>query len=168
MSDSDETNKVNELNGIDEGEEDNSSSLLLSYPELNFTKKFYSNDGGSFEISLYGDLGPGSNPVARLVNISHDIPLNILMFSDCHFPFHDIKAVDIFLKCCQVMKHDLLVCGGDTLDMYGLSTFSKEQNKIRRSLDFEIKCFREFCQKLRYITQKPLLFLFGNHMDRYQ
>jgi predicted phosphodiesterase len=50
-------------------------------------------------------------------------PTKIAILADAHCPFHDVAAVEAFLKA--EAGADLCILGGDTMDMYGVSRFTK-------------------------------------------
>lgn len=90
----------------------------------------------------------------------------ILYVPDPHAPYEDKKAVALVDKIAKDLCFDDLVCGGDLCDMYQISAFGKDHDRL--PLDQEIQGARDLRAKMdawpgvkrKYIT-------FGNHEDRW-
>ena len=121
-----------------------------------------------FSISIIGDMTPSSNPEHRRMFLNSEKPLTILMFTDAHFPYNDEDAVNCFLRAVKSLPHDIVLNGGDTLDVSGLSKYGKEtSDEFNRHLGTEISGYLTFAEQLKDSTDKPVITLFGNHMRRY-
>ena len=121
------------------------------------------------EIAISGDTESGSNPNDRTMFINSNKVLKILMFTDTHFPFHDSRAIDCFLRAAELLPHDIIINGGDTLDIYGLSKYGKDPSlAFSKNLKQECRDWRAFATKLNAISPDSEKFnIFGNHMERY-
>jgi hypothetical protein len=91
-----------------------------------------------------------------------------LVFSDVHFPFQDPRVVDRLLWFSRMLKPDGVIAGGDTLDFYELSRFSKDpRRKTDTSLNNELRQARTFLRSLKNGTgARWLVWMDGNHEAR--
>lgn len=92
---------------------------------------------------------------------------NILIISDLHIPYHNIKAVTTALKYGKDKKVNCIVINGDLMDFHQVSRFVKDPRK--RSHVQEIEAGIEFLGILRKTFKHvPIYWLFGNHDIRYE
>lgn len=91
---------------------------------------------------------------------------NILILSDIHLPYHDVKALELAIEYGLEHKINCVYLNGDTLDFYQCSRFIKD----RRLRDFagEIEMGREFLRILKETFDCPIYFKIGNHEKRYE
>lgn len=126
------------------------------------------NTGQNFTTTIIGDLTPGSNPEHRSLYLSFDKPLTFLMFTDAHFPFNDPLATDCALRVIEALPHDIILNGGDTLDCHGLSKYGKDNaNEFAINQATELQSWLAFAERVKLVSDKPMLSLFGNHVVRY-
>lgn len=126
----------------------------------------YSDGNSLFDIQVLG--GANALPEERKAWITTKRPITILFYTDTHFGDEDEQAVDAFLRVAKVVKHDLIVHGGDALECYGLSKYGKDPRKIfTHSFKQEIKRWLYFNDRLREVTDADSIMIFGNHMARY-
>lgn len=120
-------------------------------------------------IHIQGDTGLGSDPNERTLFINTERPLNILYFTDAHFPFHDPMCTDAFIRACEKLPHDIIINGGDTLDLYGLSRYGKDPSKtLVHNLKQERAAWKEFALRVNKASPHSEKFnIFGNHLYRY-
>lgn len=92
---------------------------------------------------------------------------SVMIASDIHFPFEDKKAVNIFMQVASEYQPEFLVLMGDIIDVYELSSYSK--NPLRsHNLKYEIDSTKEFFKTLRAALPKTrILFMAGNHEARF-
>lgn len=91
----------------------------------------------------------------------------ILVLSDIHFPFHDLKALEIALEHGYKAGVDSIILNGDILDCYALSRFVTDPRL--RNFGKEIGQTKDFLQILRANFPDPKIrFRRGNHEARYQ
>lgn len=89
----------------------------------------------------------------------------VLIVPDVHVPYHDKRAWNLFLKVAAEFKPDILVCMGDLLDMYTVSTFSKDPSR-KASLGKEIKAGNKALDQLDALGATRKMFVEGNHEFR--
>lgn len=91
----------------------------------------------------------------------------ILIISDIHIPFHDIKALNKALDYGSKHKIDTLIINGDMLDMYSISRFMKD-NRIT-SLQNELNIAKKILTHIRNKFKKAkIIYKAGNHEHRLQ
>lgn len=118
-------------------------------------------------LSIY--IVDDENPNNRSLFLNPSFKVNIIFFTDAHFPYHDQRATDAFLRACSVLDHDIIISGGDILDLYGLSKYGKDPHQLlAKNIKIEKRCFVEFAESLNEISpHSEKLGIWGNHMHRY-
>lgn len=92
---------------------------------------------------------------------------NILMLSDLHIPYHDIKALTVAFDYGKKENINTVFINGDLLDFYQISRFVNVERK--RSVKEELEIAKEFLKVLRdTFPEASLYFLLGNHDIRLQ
>ena len=92
---------------------------------------------------------------------------NILVLSDLHIPYHNIKAITTAIKYGQDEKVNCIIINGDLLDFYMYSKFQKDPRK--RSAKHEIEAGIDFLTQLRSLFPHiPIYWIKGNHDIRYE
>ena len=89
----------------------------------------------------------------------------ILFIPDCHFPYEDKTAFDIMLSAGKDFKPDHVVVLGDFVDMYSVSSHSKDPRRAGK-LEQEISESIEGLRKVKKLGAKNNVFISGNHEDR--
>lgn len=90
---------------------------------------------------------------------------NILLISDLHIPYHDLKALTTAIKYGKEKKVNCIFINGDLLDFYQISRFEKLNR--RRSVAGELEMARHFLGILnKEFPNVPIYFLLGNHDNR--
>jgi len=90
---------------------------------------------------------------------------DLVVLSDIHIPYHDVKAVRAAVEYCK--GHQAVLLNGDIMDMYGVSRF--EKNPKKRDLAQELRDCRNFFFWLRQeLPDAIIYFKKGNHEDRWQ
>jgi len=74
---------------------------------------------------------------------------NILTMCDMHIPYHDVSAVNAAFKFAKYINPEIVVIG-EWLDMYQISKFVKDPNRIN-DLQSDIDLCVEYLRKLRKI-----------------
>lgn len=89
----------------------------------------------------------------------------LLILSDIHIPYHDVKALEIALNYGIENKCNGVLLNGDTLDFFQLSRFIKD----RRLRDFagELELGKQFLESLQ-VLGCPIYYKIGNHEERYE
>lgn len=91
----------------------------------------------------------------------------ILVLSDIHFPFHDLRALTVALEHGAKMGVDAVILNGDILDCYALSRFVTDPRL--RDFGKELEHTRAFLQALRKgFPDAKIYFRRGNHEARYE
>jgi predicted phosphodiesterase len=92
---------------------------------------------------------------------------NILVLSDLHIPYHDIKALTVAFDYGKKENINTIFINGDLLDFYQISRFVNVERK--RSVAEELQMAKEFLIVLRdTFPEASLYFLLGNHDTRLQ
>lgn len=90
---------------------------------------------------------------------------NGLAFSDMHFPYHDVRAVNAMIDHAVNKKINFILINGDGLDCYQGSKFNKDPRN--RSISDEIWGWIEFLNVLKDTFSNPLIYWrLGNHEER--
>ncbi len=93
----------------------------------------------------------------------------ILILSDIHFPYHNVKALKAAINKGVEEQVDCIVLNGDILDFYALSDFSKDPSKPRFRQEIELG--KWFLNELRLAFPKAQIYYkIGNHemrLERY-
>ena len=89
---------------------------------------------------------------------------SLLILSDIHIPFHDVKALNVALDYAKG-KIDGILINGDLFDFYKGSRF--EQDPRKRSMSDEIDLGFEFLEGLKKEFNCPVYFKYGNHDERW-
>lgn len=91
----------------------------------------------------------------------------LLIFGDCHFPYHNVSALNRTLEYGKNHNIDSILLNGDTLDFHQLSVFLKDPRK--RHFQDEIEMVKQFLDILnREFKNVKIFFKFGNHEERYE
>mgnify|MGYP006266621791 CR=1 FL=1 len=91
----------------------------------------------------------------------------VLVLSDLHIPYHDIKALTAALEFGKEKGCNAILLNGDIIDCCLLSKF--EKNPKARSFKEEVIAVKEFFEVLRKLFPKAkIVWLKGNHDMRYE
>lgn len=91
---------------------------------------------------------------------------NILLLSDIHFPFHDVRALEIALQHGKDRGVNCIVLNGDILDFYNISRFIKDPRTV--DIATELEMLRQFLELLKDEFACPVYFKQGNHEERWE
>jgi len=91
----------------------------------------------------------------------------LVFISDLHYPYIDKKTIklviDIFLPD---VKPEYLILGGDMIDFYGLSRFTKDPKRALQTQE-DLDGLKEILYRIReYLPETKIIYLEGNHEDR--
>jgi predicted phosphodiesterase len=89
----------------------------------------------------------------------------IFLIPDCHIPYEDKKAFELMLKVLRDFQPDHLIILGDFMDMYSVSSHSKDPNRALK-LKEEIDQARFRLKQIADVKIKHKIFIEGNHEDR--
>jgi predicted phosphodiesterase len=110
---------------------------------------------------------PESDKVDREPFILPTACNNILLISDLHIPYHDVKAIELAFEYGQKHKVNTIFINGDLLDFHRLSKFMIDPRK--RSVKHEFDTAKAFLRSLRAAFPNALIYwLKGNHCIRYE
>ncbi len=91
-----------------------------------------------------------------------------IFFTDLHCPYQDEDSVNAMIRVIKTLDHNIIINGGDNLDLYGLSTFAKDyDNLFQNNFDKEIKEHNRVMERIAEVSTAPKVSLYGNHMERY-
>ena len=91
---------------------------------------------------------------------------NVLVLSDVHIPYHNIKALTAAIEYGKREKVNAVILNGDTMDCYALSRYEKDPRK--RGFKEELEDTRKFLGIIQDVLQCPIYFKIGNHEARYE
>lgn len=92
---------------------------------------------------------------------------NILLISDLHIPYHDIKALTVAIDYGKKEKVNCIFINGDLIDFYQISRFVNLER--RRSVAEELEITKEILGIFnKEFPGVPLYLLMGNHDNRLQ
>lgn len=92
----------------------------------------------------------------------------ILVLSDLHIPYHDIKALTSALEYGKSRYASCVLINGDLLDMHKAS-MSFQPDPTKRSIPEEFEAARKFLEYLRELfPDAKIIYAEGNHDARYK
>lgn len=91
---------------------------------------------------------------------------NILVLSDIHFPYHNVKALTCAIDFGIKNKVNTVMLNGDIMDCYQLSSFEKDPRKRRFSEELDMT--RRFFEMLTKKMKAKVFYKLGNHEERWQ
>jgi predicted phosphodiesterase len=92
---------------------------------------------------------------------------NILVISDLHIPYHDIKAITIALDYGKEHNVNTIFINGDLIDNHQVSRFERDPHK--RSAKQEFDATKQFLVSLRKVfPNAEIYWLKGNHDIRWE
>lgn len=96
-----------------------------------------------------------------------DRDTTLIYLSDIHIPYHDPRALSLALKGIVLLSPDIIFLGGDIIDFYPLSRFSKDPAR-KQTLQYELDQTKIFLSKyLRQCAPNARIFYQpGNHSAR--
>jgi hypothetical protein len=84
-----------------------------------------------------------------------------------HIPFQDDAAISVALKIVSDFNPDLMTCGSDGLDFYGISSFDKNPERGKLNMQEEIDAWKAYQHSWKDAAPNARRrFLVGNHEDR--
>jgi len=90
------------------------------------------------------------------------------IISDVQAPFHDVEALETTVKYLQERGIDCLLCNGDLIDFYGISSFEKDQTK-RDFAQERVTCIDVLTWIKEQFPDIPVYYnLDSNHENRYE
>lgn len=120
------------------------------------------------QVELAETVRPLSVKIPKSAPRQQGKTVTALVWSDTHFPFQDESVLAIVQAIAEDMKPDFLVHGGDLLDCYSLSDFSKDPTR-KETLQDEIDMARAHLAAMRLASpDSKFIALAGNHEDRLQ
>ena len=91
-----------------------------------------------------------------------------VVLGDTHYPFHDVKAVNLVLAFIKWFQPDKIFLNGDIVDCWDISSFDKPVS-IENRLKDELEQVRHFLKLLReYAPHAESIYIFGNHEYRFE
>lgn len=110
---------------------------------------------GSVTETVYGKPAP-SKATTR-----------ILVVSDLHVPYHDVRAWECVLEAIRVTKPETVVLIGDTADVYSISSHPKSLDR-KQNFASEVEAVNRELDRLREVAGEScrIIWTCGNHEDR--
>jgi len=135
-------------------------------------RRFYCNECGKWskEIVDYEQQPVALIPDGESIDFSPVVlgPENypMLIGSDAHIPYHDRRAVELFILRGKSIRAKTIIFDGDWLDCYQLSSFQRDPKQ--RSIEEEIATANSiFAIFRKEFPEARIIFKLGNHEDRY-
>lgn len=91
---------------------------------------------------------------------------NVLVLSDIHFPYHNVKALEKALNNGLKQGCNAIYLNGDTLDFHKGSVYAHE--KSYKEMFEEVEYFKLFIKELKKNFDVPIYFKIGNHEVRWE
>lgn len=89
----------------------------------------------------------------------------LLIMSDIHVPYHDIKAIEAAITWAKDHQPDSILLNGDIIDCYQLSNFSRDPRKM--SFAKELDQLKLLLETLNTeFPDVPIYYKLGNHEER--
>jgi len=90
-----------------------------------------------------------------------------IALGDTHCPFHDKRALDVAYRIISDLQPDKIVLMGDMVDMYAISSFSREPIRVLKLQD-ELDKTRGVLEQIDSLSDANIIYLEGNHERRLQ
>lgn len=139
-------------------------------PFLKTVDSIYSKNIKSYtKENAFDYVNQDRQPKDRTVFIDSDKEWSGIFFTDVHCPFQDDESVSAMLRVLDVMEYNIIINGGDNLDLYGLSAYAKDPDMLfQNHFQKEVDAHNELMEKIASrAPDVPKLSLYGNHMERY-
>lgn len=92
----------------------------------------------------------------------------IVILSDIHMPFHDVKTLLAVRKFIKKEQPDILILNGDIMDQYNSSVFDKHPMRTQGGLQREFDIAHAVIKFLVSVVPKAKkIYLWGNHEYRF-
>jgi predicted phosphodiesterase len=104
----------------------------------------------------------------RIIEKTLEVTSVVAFVSDIHAPFEDKKAIDLTEKILADVRPDVVFFGGDIVDCYAVSDFSKDPRRVVRfqeEFDAAYEIMGRFMQHIPALERG--YFIFGNHERRW-
>lgn len=107
-------------------------------------------------------------PQDRMVTLDSDKEWSGIFFTDIHCPYEDPASVDAMLRVLKAVDHNIIINGGDNLDLYGLSVYAKDTKMLfQNHFSVEVEAHNRIMEQIGEASSAPKVSLYGNHMERY-
>jgi len=115
---------------------------------------------------VFDKIPEGFTSGAKWNPLQVDGPVNALVLSDIHFPYHERDPLLTALAHGKANGSDLVLLNGDTADFFSVSFWEKDPRQ--RDFGKELKLTKEFLKTLRDGFKKArIIFKLGNHEERW-
>jgi len=127
----------------------------------NNEKEFF----GQVVESKYGI--PSADPTDYYPYYLPDTAKNILLLSDIHVPYHDVRAIEVALDWGVKHEVDTVFLNGDIADFYTVSKYSHDPRA--RNFKGEIEMIAELIKAIKKaLPNAQIYYKIGNHEERYE
>lgn len=120
---------------------------------------------GSPKVAPFPELPEGITSFADWAPLEIAGPVNALVLSDIHVPFHKRQALEVAVARAKAANVDTVILNGDSTDCYEVSSFQPDPRKC----DFAgaLRTTREMLAWLRASFPKArIIYKEGNHEER--
>jgi len=96
-------------------------------------------------------------------------PKRVLIVPDTHAPWHNRLAWDLMIKVAKDFKPNVIVCLGDLIDLYSVSSYNRNPNRPR-NVEYEVEIANSLLRELESLGARERYFIAGNHewrLERY-
>jgi len=120
-----------------------------------------------FDVDIEAEAARIEAEMSEKYHVSADKRyVDLLYFSDIHFGHEDTRALDHLLEHIKANKYDHLVDGGDRIDAYSVSKFTKSKSRLV-TLQDELNRSKDFSKTIEEIADGAQIhFCIGNHEQR--
>ena len=126
------------------------------------TKEHFTEAGTTHPYQIPESHKVDSNEVYFNLPIGNN---KVLILSDVHIPYHDIKAVEKAVNYGIERGCNTVLLNGDIMDCQSISRYESDPRK-RIPLDEELEKTREFLAWLKHKTKAKIYYKIGNHEVR--
>lgn len=91
--------------------------------------------------------------------------MTTIAFGDTHAPYSDKRSLDILYQIISDVQPDHIICIGDLVDMYAISSFSRDPHRVLK-LQSELDSAVEILKQVGDLTDAKKTMLPGNHCAR--
>jgi len=145
---------------------------MLSIPRTTLRRELQKLGVKEYDDLLYdtepdGIESPESSFVKQRITTSVARNLKVVYFGDIHAPFQDDRAISVTAQIIADFRPDEVVCGGDSVDFYAVSSFDRDPErvlKLQEELDIAFGCHETLTSAAR---SAQWYMLDANHEERW-
>ena len=117
-----------------------------------YTKVYNDSSNDSDILKFLEEIKPIVYPAPTRSKVKQESTKTAIVIGDMHFGVEDWNTLNIFFEAVSQIKPEKVILNGDTLDMFAVSTYSKDV-RYKQTLSDEIAAYHKFLKILHDITE---------------